>query len=282
MATERNTGTDLNRRKFLTNAAQSACAVSLGGLLLGLHANSAKALPAEVLRPPGVISEEDFLSKCTRCGLCVRDCPYHMLYLGEVGDAVALGTPYFIARKAGCEMCEDIPCVKACPTGALDPGLTNIDDARMGLAVLVDQETCIAFHGLRCEVCYRICPVIDKAITLERRHNVRSGVHALFIPIVHSDACTGCGKCEEACILPKAAIKVLPEHLAKGAHGEHYRLGWKEKEKAGGSLVTPDIEHKYNLPEGVEYEHGGRGLIEKPSDPPFGSNALDALNKGGF
>ena len=69
------------------------------------------------------------------------------------------------------------------------------------------------------------------------------GKHALFIPVVHSDRCTGCGKCEEACILEQAAIKVLPEHLAKGELGPHYRLGWEQKKAAGGSLVTPDAEH---------------------------------------
>ena len=29
--------------------------------------------------------------------------------------------------------------------------------------------------------CYRVCPLIDKAITLEKQHNPRSDKHALFI-----------------------------------------------------------------------------------------------------
>ena len=179
-------------------------------------------------------------------------------------------------------MCEDIPCVKACPTGALDHSLTNIDKARMGLAVVVDHESCIAFQGLRCEVCFNVCPLRDKAISLEYRHNPRSGMHAMFIPVVHSDACTGCGKCEHACILEEAAIKVFPIHLAKGEMGSHYRLGWEEKRKAGGALVTPDAEHRYNLPEGMRYDYGGEGLVmpDEAADTPFGSNALDTLNRG--
>ena len=98
-----------------------------------------------------------------------------------------------------------------------------------------------------------MCPLLNKAITLEPRHNQRSGKHTLFIPVVHSDSCTGCGKCERACVLEEAAIKVLPIHLAKGELGQHYRLGWEEKKKAGKSLVTPDQEHKYNLPKGLKY-----------------------------
>ena len=76
--------------------------------------------------------------------------------------------------------------VAACPTGALDPGLTNIDEV----------------------------------ITIERQHNVRSGRHARLLPTVHADACTGCGKCEYACVLPEAAIKILPQRLARGAEGK--------------------------------------------------------------
>jgi ferredoxin-type protein NapG len=272
----------VTRRRFMGDVLKTACGVGLFGLGMGLYSNRASSLPAHYIRPPGALSEDEFNGACIRCGLCVRDCPYDMLYLGEVGQNIPTGTPYFIARDKACEMCEDIPCVAACPTNALDHELKDINDARMGLAVLVDQETCIAFLGLRCEVCYQICPIQDEAITLNRQHNVRSGKHALFIPVVHSERCTGCGKCEEACILEEAAIKVLPQHLAKGELGKHYRIGWEQKEQAGGALVSPDIEHKYNLPEGMKYEHGGEGLIENGGGAaPFSDNPLDTLNKKG-
>jgi len=273
----------INRRQFLNQTLKTACGVSLIGMGLGFYAKQAESLPAMAIRPPGALPEEEFLGACIRCGLCVRDCPYDMLSLGQPGGEVAAGTPYFYARTDPCEMCEDIPCVAACPTNALDHGLTDIEDARMGLAVLVDQETCIAFQGLRCEVCFNICPIRGKAISLEYEHNVRSGKHARFLPVVHSDACTGCGLCEKACILEEAAIKVFPIHLAKGEIGQHYRLGWKEKEKAGQSLVTPDVEHHYNLPEGVRYDLQGRGLIVEPETQqakPFPSDPLERLNRG--
>lgn len=272
----------VSRRRFLTDVARAACGATLLGLGLGLHSRQAASLPATALRPPGALSEEEFLGACVRCGLCVRDCPYDTLRLSQLGEKVAAGTPYFIAREVPCEMCEDIPCVVACPTGALDHALTEIDDARMGLAVVVDQENCIAFRGLRCEVCFNICPVRGKAITLEYQHNPRSGKHALFIPEVHADGCTGCGKCEQACILEEAAIKVLPMHLARGQLGSHYRLGWEEKERAGGSLVQPDVEHRYNLPEGMRYEYEGEGLIieEGAEAVPFSDDPLKTLNRG--
>lgn len=249
----------LARRKFVNRIAAAAgggCLLALGA---GLYSRSASALPALALRPPGALAEADFLATCVRCGLCVRDCPYDTLKLSDLGDPVPTGTPYFTARKIPCEMCEDIPCVKACPTGALDRQLTDINLSRMGLAALVDQESCLNFLGLRCDVCYRVCPVIDKAITLESRHNPRSDRHAMLLPTVHSDACTGCGKCEKSCVLPEAAIRVLPRQLAQGALPAHYRKGWEEKSRHGGSLIGDQVE----LPvRGFEGSTAGRAATE--------------------
>jgi ferredoxin-type protein NapG len=148
-------------------------------------------------------------------------------------------------------MCEDMPCIKACPSGALDKSLQTIYEARMGLAVLLDHENCLNYLGLRCDVCYRACPLIDEAITLDMQVNRRSGVHTLFIPVVHSKKCTGCGKCEHACVLENAAIKVLPIEQARGELGRHYRLGWEEKEKAGRSLIPEQLKLPVRQPEGT-------------------------------
>jgi len=227
----------------------AACGGALVAGGVALHARQARAMPADALRPPGALDEDRFLAACLRCGLCARACPYGTLKLAQLGDGIPAGTPYFEAREVPCEMCPDIPCVQACPSAALAKGLTDIDQARMGLAVLLDQEKCLSFLGLRCEVCYRVCPAIDRAITLERRHNPRSDKHALFIPVVHSDHCTGCGKCEQACVLERAAIRVLPRSQAQGRLGSHYRVGWEEKRKAGGPLVPEPLQLPTRRPE---------------------------------
>lgn len=220
---KRNTG----RRRFLRDLARTAGGLVVAGVVLGLQQQTSRAAGVR-LRPPGARDEPQFASACIRCGQCVQACPYGTLHLATLASGLAAGTPYFVAREIPCEMCEDVPCARVCPSGALDNQIATIDEARMGLAVLLDQEHCLNFQGLRCDVCYRECPRLDDAITLEADHNTRTGKHARFLPRVHSNACTGCGKCEKVCVLEQPAIRVLPRALALGKTGQHYRFGGLE------------------------------------------------------
>ena len=70
-----------------------------------------------------------------------------------------------------------------------------------------------------------IFSVQGKAITVEH-HPRRISKHAMFVPVVNSEACTGCGICEKACPTQEAAIRVLQPELVQGRIGDHYRLGW--------------------------------------------------------
>lgn len=216
--------TKTSRREFLGKLAQGTALAATGGLVWSyLLASQARAAPY-ALRPPGALPEPDYHAKCIKCGQCVRACPFDTLKLAAAGATIPIGTPYFIPREVPCYMCPDIPCKAACPTGALDPKLSDIAQARMGLAV-IDSENCLSWRGLRCEICHRVCPVKDKAISVEH-HPRRVSKHAMFVPIVHSDHCTGCGVCEKSCPTQAAAIRVVQPSLVQGKIGEHYRLGW--------------------------------------------------------
>lgn len=201
------------RRQFIHGCAGLAGSATVLGLLLASYSKQSEALPAWAVRPPGALPEDDFSAACVRCGLCVRGCPFDILHLAELGENITTGTPYFVARQAPCEMCEDIPCVAACPTGALSKDLLDIEDARMGIAVLTGRDTCYAVAlGTGCRACYLACPIKDQAITMERR---QSNGRGYFEPTVHAASCTGCGKCEHACVTEQASIKVLPIGLTK-------------------------------------------------------------------
>ena len=225
-----------DRRKFILNMARGAGLATMGGFIWSAYVDEVTASPL-TLRPPGAIAEDDFLKTCIKCGLCVEACPFDTLLLAKPGDNKPLGTPYFVPRDIPCYMCPDIPCVPVCPTGALDEasvstdGVLDINISDMGLAV-IDDNSCIAFWGIQCDACYRACPLLGEAITIEYEKNERTGKHAFMKPVVQTDVCTGCGMCEKACVTEKAAIFVLPRVVAEGKAGDYYIKGWdKEDEK---------------------------------------------------
>ena len=249
----------------MATTVQSVGLAALGGMLWSGYTDSVKASPL-VLRPPGALPEKDFLAACIKCGLCAEACVNRdtnvdketgeqrpgTLQMAKGGDSVLIGTPFFIPTEVPCYMCEDIPCVPVCPSGALDmPSLLNekqeldINKSRMGLAV-VHKESCIAFWGIQCDACYRACPLLDVAITLEYQKNDRTGKHAFLLPVVQDVACTGCGLCEIACVTEEPAIFVLPNDIAKGKAGDHYVKGWdiKDQERVGeakGQETTTEL-----------------------------------------
>lgn len=239
MSKQENTTT---RREAILKVFQGAGLLGLGGLVWSAFLNKA-TVSKLVLRPPAAIEEDDFLAACIKCGSCVQACPYDTLILAKPEVDVPIGTPYFIPRIIPCYMCVDVPCVPACPTNALDisklipegkeelPKNMDVNRSDMGLAV-IDEKSCIAFWGIQCDACYRACPLIGEAITLDFERNERTGKHAFLKPIVHPDICTGCGMCEHACVTEKASIFVLPREVAEGKSGNFYLKGWEDQDES--------------------------------------------------
>ena len=250
----------MDRRQFIFQAAQGTAAAACGGLAwYALIEQQARA--AVPLRPPGARAEPDFAATCIKCGLCVQACPFDTLTLVKTAEAGVAGTPTFTPRDVPCYMCENIPCARVCPTGALDAQFPDIAKARMGLAV-IDPESCLSWQGLRCEVCYRVCPVRGKAISIAN-HPRQISKHAMFVPVVHSDACTGCGICEQKCPTEVAAIRIVDPKLVQGRIGAHYRLGWKHEEAPAGTVPEPAPAalppQTPGAPGGLDYLNRGEG-----------------------
>jgi ferredoxin-type protein NapG len=129
--------------------------------------------------------------------------------MAGIEAGVAIGTPHIVPREIPCYLCPDLPCARSCPSGALDNRLDEVEKVRMGTAVIVDRENCLSLRGLRCEVCYRNCPLLDRAITIEARHNPRTGAHTIMEPVIHRETCVGCGICEKSCVREKPVIVVM-------------------------------------------------------------------------
>jgi len=198
----------ITRRQFLQSGAAAPLALALTAGLIAVPFTRNAGGQGFMLRPPGALEEKKFLGACVKCGKCAQACPYRAVRMAGADYGASIGTPYIIAREEPCQLCPDLPCAKACPSGALDQQLDDIQKVRMGTAVIVDRENCLSLRGLRCEVCYRNCPLIDKAITIEARHNDRTGMHSIMEPVVHRDKCVGCGICEKSCVREKAVIVV--------------------------------------------------------------------------
>lgn len=172
---------------------------------------------SSLLRPPGAQGESDFMARCIKCGKCIEACPYQALKPAGNEAGMAVGTPRIDARDQACRLCEDFPCVDVCPTGALRD-VSARSDVRMGVAV-IDEEGCIAFQGMRCEVCYRACPLIDQAIVIDYRMREDDAIHTLFAPVIDEDACVGCGLCVERCVISEPTVPIRIATDAERARG---------------------------------------------------------------
>lgn len=155
------------------------------------------------LRPPGSLGEDDFISRCIRCGKCGEVCPNRCIQYFDLQNGVAsMDTPYIIPREQACILC--MKCGEVCPSGAIQPYEREmhaiLDNVKMGKA-RVDMNLCLSYQGKTCGVCYRACPLQDVAIK----------VGMLEQPHVLKD-CVGCGLCERSCIQIPQAIRIIPDH----------------------------------------------------------------------
>ena len=240
--------------------------MGLGGLVWG---TALKSSPNSlVMRPPGALPEQEFLKACLKCGQCADACPYDTLILASVNENILNGTPYFKARNIPCYMCTDFPCIRECPSKALTEeaitvnDVASINNSKMGLAV-IHKESCIAFWGIQCDACYRACPLMGKAITLEPDKNEFTQKHANLKPVVNSEVCTGCGLCEHVCVVEKAAIKVLPLEVATGKVGDHYLKSWDKNDEERLRDQQNETEIKDDVKSALDYLNSPDELTDK-------------------
>lgn len=190
------------RRRFL----QSLAAAGLASLLAGEPRAAYRQTSVRFLRPPGAVTEDEFESRCIRCGQCGEACPNRCIrFFQNENGLTSLDTPYIIPREQACILC--MKCGEACPSGAIRPieheAGSILQFVEMGRA-RVDEQLCLSFQGKTCGVCYRACPLQDIAIS----------IGMLEQPHV-SSACVGCGLCERSCIQIPQAIRIIPNHARR-------------------------------------------------------------------
>lgn len=189
----------LSRRTFLA----SGLAGLGGGLMFRVGAQGeGRSFNPALIRPPGAIAEEDFLSKCIRCGECMKVCPTNVIQptLLEAG-LEGLWTPVMKMKIGYCDY-ECTLCSQVCPTKAIR-ALTAEEkqQVKIGLAFF-DKNRCLPYASARsCIVCEEHCPMPQKAIWLEEATviNARGEQVSLKQPHINPELCVGCGICENKC-----------------------------------------------------------------------------------
>ena len=153
-----------------------------------------------LIRPPGAITERQFLQDCTRCDKCIHACPKDAIVKApKKFGFLVMGTPYIDPTKNPCVMCDDLPCISACPDSALLPA-DSPADVNMGYAIL-SKKKCQAYDASFCQQCVIDCP-IPGAITQNQDQQ----------PVFHKKICTGCGVCVSSCstVNIPVAVKIKP------------------------------------------------------------------------
>ena len=162
-----------------------------------LQQTEKRLVPDKRGRPPGALPEVAFLAACTRCGACEPVCPPHAIKYLPASSGLAAGTPWIDPKSQPCIVCEDMPCVRACPTGALTAPEHGWLGYRMGVLEFVP-ERCVTFQGTSCRVCVDACPVGERALALDE------GGH----PVLRREGCVGCGVCVRECITSPASFEL--------------------------------------------------------------------------
>ncbi len=205
---QKSAGLNLQRRKTLTGLAAGAVMVPL----LRSTPGFAVARNEKLVRPPGALDEPDFLSRCIRCGECMKVCPNDALHpaLTEAG-LEGLWTPVLVSRIGYCET-SCVLCSQVCPTGAIweitpkEKGWSvDIGSAakpiRLGTA-FYDRGRCLPWAmAAPCIVCEEWCPTSPKAIYLLPADVIDAAGNTKQVkqPYLDPSRCVGCGACEYAC-----------------------------------------------------------------------------------
>jgi len=163
---------DIRRREIVLSMVSGVA----GMATLGLEGRQGPNWPTARVRPPGSLNENEFLSRCLRCGQCMRICPTNVIQPAvlEAGwEAIWTPVLNFRVGTSGCQhTC--IACGHVCPTAAIRPvtrderlgqnGFKEQGPIRIGTA-FVDRGRCLPWAmNTPCIVCQENCPVSPKAI----------------------------------------------------------------------------------------------------------------------
>jgi ferredoxin len=178
--------------------------------------------------PPGSISLDKFISKCTACYLCVNNCPTNVLqpslfHYGIKGVFI----PYMDFYSGFCSY-ECTKCLEVCPTDAI-MHYTKEEKKKIQIGrVKFIKDFCVVYkNNTNCGACAEICPTDAVRMTPYKG--------LLLIPSTRPSLCIGCGACQNVCpARPEKAIVVETNIVHKEAKRAEFRKRNRGKEESEG------------------------------------------------
>ncbi len=147
----------------------------------------------KALRLPWIISESDFIDKCTQCHKCIDVCET------EIISRDRQGYPIIDFEKGECTFCTK--CKEVCDQPLFFHRQSNDECLfKPWILDLSITSTCLAKNNVVCQSCMDVCEPAAITFSYERDGEVCS----IPQPQLTIDDCTQCGACITSC--PQSAI----------------------------------------------------------------------------
>ncbi|MGB9619421.1 MAG: 4Fe-4S binding protein [Armatimonadota bacterium] len=196
---------DLNRRRTVQALGIGALVAVLGKTNVAAKTSRVgkiKTSSEALIRPPGALPEDEFINRCIRCSECMKVCPTGGLQPALSEAGFAGLWTPVLVPRIG-ECTQNCNlCSQVCSTQAIQPFDISEKSHIYIGRAVIDRSHCIAWNS------DRKCLVCDEHCSY---HAVYwREVDGVRRPFVDDYKCVGCGICENACpIQPVAAIRIF-------------------------------------------------------------------------
>jgi len=198
-----------SRRNFIYSSFGALIFSGINLFLRNKKSDSQKYIPPPT--PPGSISLDKYISKCTACYLCVNNCPTNVLQpsLFQYG-LKGIFIPHMDFYSGYCSY-ECTKCLEVCPTDAIIPRAKEEKKKIQIGRVKFIKDLCVVYkNNTNCGACAEICPTAA-VIMIPYKGTLR-------IPATRPNFCIGCGACQNVCpAKPEKAIVVETNIVHKEA-----------------------------------------------------------------
>lgn len=198
---------DVSRRRLIGAAA-------IGAVWAGTLASGSKArlwqkntvTTPTLLRPPHALPEPDFLARCTRCGACLKTCPTGGLQPALTEAGIEGVWTPVLVPRLGECAAGCNMCPQVCPTAAIREFPAEAKSHLYIGTARVDHSACLMWQDNSAKRCL----VCDESCPYDAIYVQM--INGKQVPFVNEAKCVGCGLCEKQCpVGPTAAIRVLNE-----------------------------------------------------------------------